>query len=246
MQIAKVLVLGKFQPEDLVVSVGESNRKINPVVEAKVDEIWEIKKKEAEKLGQICYNGISYRVNYLEQRGDKIHIDFGTIEFKTRMCLMNVPEYLNLPEEYYKKCCFSGATVRTSDGLYVMVELSGKSMNKNKIDLLGGIIEKPLDIKDGDDLFDSILSELKEEACINKQDIKECYLRAIYSTVKTDVGFYFEVTLNISSTEILNRFKLENHDQDIKSINFFKRDEYIKILENFNESKRLISDIMTL
>ncbi len=51
--------MGKFTPEDLLVSVSESIRKIQPEIEVQVDVLWEEKKKKAEEEGRICFNGIS-------------------------------------------------------------------------------------------------------------------------------------------------------------------------------------------
>ncbi len=246
MESAKILALGEFLPKDINVSVTESNRKINLIIEAKIDAIWKVKKKEAERLGQVCYNGISYRVNYLKQVGSKLEIDFGTIEFKTRMGLIEIPEYFTLPEEYYRKGCYSGATVKTSDDFYMIVELSGKSLNQHKVDLIGGLIEKPLEIRNSEGLFLSIYNELEEEACINKEDINSMYLRTVYLTTKTDVGFYFETTLKISSKELIERFQNQNKDKDIKSLRFLRREEYIKFLHDYSSSKKLIGEVIQL
>lgn len=78
----RVLVEGKFLPRDLVVSVSESNRKIDSTIEAQLEQVWLAKKKQADEAGRVCYNGLSYRLNSLEEREGKIYLDFGILSLK--------------------------------------------------------------------------------------------------------------------------------------------------------------------
>lgn len=94
MVLPRKLVSGKFAPEDLLVSVGESNRKIDPAIEGQLENLWQAKKKQADKDGKNCYNGVSYRLNALEERKGKVAVDFGTFEYKVRDGLIAIPEYL--------------------------------------------------------------------------------------------------------------------------------------------------------
>src|SRR5689334_21873928 len=103
MPLPKILIQGKFKPEDIIVSVSESTRKIDPAIEGQLEAIWNAKIKKAEENGQICYNGISYRLNSIKEDAGKILINFGTLEYKVRDGLIAIPEYSNLPEEYYRK-----------------------------------------------------------------------------------------------------------------------------------------------
>lgn len=245
MKFAKLLTIGKFLPSDIEVTLSESNRKIDPKIENKVDDIWNAKLKKAENEGRICYNGTSYRLNSFRQRETKIFLDFTTIDFKTRISLLGIPEYLNLSEEYYKKGCSTDATVKTADNRYVMVELSGKSMNSNITDLMGGLVEKPLELASGEDLFKALYIELEEEGSISKSDISEIYLKAIYLSHLTDIHFYFEVSLNVSFEELNQRFKTENKDQDIKGIIDFSFEEYVIHLQNHASlNKRFVAGLL--
>lgn len=248
MKPVQVLALGRFQPEDLLISVSESNRKIDPAIEAQIDARWEATQKKAAEEGRVCYNGISYRLNSLEIQENKIRLDLGLLEYKAREALPTIPGYYDLPEEYWRKGCYSGATVKTSDDKYLIVELSGKSMNMNRVDVLGGIIEKPTEISDGKDLFGSLYAELEEEGCIHVSDIETSYLRAIYRETKTNIGFYFEILLKISSEEILERSRHEMHDQDIRSLRSLTPEEYMDMLrtEMGSPGKQLMADIIAL
>lgn len=230
-ELPKILVSGKFKPSDLQISVSESNRKIDPTIEAQLEPIWEAKKKKADEEGKICYNGISYRLNSIDEKDEKVILDFGTFEYKVRDGLLSIPESFDLPQEYWRKGCFTCASIKTSDDRYIMAELSGKSMNHNRVDLIGGIMETNIGMITGDDVFKSFYNELEEEAGITEDDIKESYLQTIYLTVGNNVAFYFEVILNVSSEELIERFK-NNKDADIKSLCVFTREEYLNVLKN--------------
>ena len=247
MNKVKVLALGKFTSENLLVSINDSTRKINSKVEDQVDALWEEKKKKADNEGRVCFNGISYRLNFLSLDDQNIVINFGLLEYKARHVLSNIPGYHELHEEYYHKGCYTGATVKTSDNKFLIVELSGKSMNTFMVDMLGGIMEKPSEIETGKDVFDCIYVELKEEACITERDIQECYLRSIFLTPNTHVCFYFELTLNVSSETLINRFSSENRDQDIKSLKVLSQEEYTSFLKTHSSpTKQFISEIMNV
>lgn len=242
-----LLAIGKFSASDLVISVNDSTRKIDPGVESQVDAIWGEKKKKAEEEGRVCFNGISYRINSLTEENGKIVIDFGLLEYKARQALQTIPAYLELPEDYYHKGSYSGATVKTSDGMFLIIELSGKSMNMNTVDMLGGIMEKPSEIVTGEDVFGCVYTELEEEACIKGNDIKECYLRSIFLTPNTHTCFYYEVTLNVTSEALLTRFSDENKDQDIRSLKVLTRDEYVSFLKTSSSpAKQFISAIINI
>ncbi|MEI6479993.1 MAG: hypothetical protein WCO12_00515 [bacterium] len=247
MKTPETLALGKFKPDDLVVSLGESTRKINPVIENKIDTIWEAKLKKAKEDGRVCYNGTPYRLNSLEKKENKLFLDFGPVEFKAVAGLTSIPEYFTLSESFYIKQCFNHSTVRTADGCYLMVELSGKSMNMNVVDFIGGMMEKPMEMATRDDVFNSMYVELEEEACIKKTDIEEMYLRGVYLGTMTGIGFYFETVLKVSSEELIERFKKENKDQDIKSLKVFTREEYLSVLRDHkSKNKQLIVELMSI
>ncbi len=246
MIVPKILASGKFRPEDLAVSIHESNRKINPAFESQVDGIWKVKVQEAQERGVTCYNGITYRLNALTQKEGKLIIDLGTIEFKTRQCLPEIPGYFDLSEEYYRKGCHTLATVKTNDGKYLMVELSGKSMNKNGIDFLGGIMETDMPIRTGEDIFRSLYKELEEEGMIAREDVQEAFLMMVYLTANTNVGFYFKVSLKVSSGELLERFEKGAQDADIKSLKVFSRAEFFETLRHHNTNKQFLSSIIEI
>lgn len=246
MKLPKILVSGDFCPDDIIVSLSPSNRKIDLATEAQLENIWNEKVKKSEEAGKTCYNGISYRLNSILENDGKVVVDFGTFEYKVRDGLIAIPEYFNLPEEYYRKGCFSTATIKTLDKLYLMVELTGKSMNENVIELVGGIMETDIEIIAGQDVFKSFYKELAEEVGVTETDIDTAHLNSIYLEHRTNVGFYFEVALKIPYEELLKRFS-DNKDIDIKSVRAFSRDEYINTLNTHRSpNKPFIAGLLTI
>ncbi len=237
-----LLAKGIFHPADLLVTVSESNRLIDSLVEDQIEELWKTKVKLAEEQGKTIYNGLSYRLNSLVIEGAKLKFDFGIFDFKTRECLVEAQGYENLTEQYFRKGCHSQGTIRTSDGKYLLVELSGKSLNFNKVDFIGGIMETKPELKNGEDVFQSFLLELEEEACIHTNDIQDIYLNMIYLNIHTNIGFYFEVVLNISSEDLAARFASEGKDQDIKSLKILSKPDYLATLRSINANKAFIAD----
>ena len=231
MKLPKILVHGKFTPEDLVVTIGESNRKIDAVVESKLEKVWQEKVIHAQETGKNLYNGQSYRLNTIVQKDKKLVLEFAVFDFKTRDGLIAIPEYFDLPEEYYRKGCFAVSSVRTSDNKYIMAELSGKSMNPNRFENIGGVMESNIPMVSGESVFRCLYTEFEEEISVRLEDIVECYLQTIFLADKTNVAFYFETILNISSDELLERFK-NNTDPDIKSLCIYTREEYLDALAN--------------
>jgi hypothetical protein len=242
----QILALGKFSAENLIISTSPSTRKIDPTIENQLDALWEAKVKLATEKGLNLYNGVSYRLNSFKQENNQLLVDLGTIEYKVRDGLVQIPEYFNLPSEYYRNGCYTGATVKTADGHYLMVELSGKSMNPNKTDLIGGILETPPDVEKGQDIFNAFLRELEEEAVVKEDEVNELYLRSIYLDHKTNIAFHFEVSLKLTAGEILERFKRETKDQDIKTLLTLTRDEYLKALQEHNAGKQLVGKILSI
>lgn len=229
---ATILAAGAFKPQDIEVSVNPSNRKIDSYVEGQLDALWTAKETKAKEQGKRIYNGLSYRLNSLSDKDGKLHIDLGVFDFKTRECLLEAEGFSALPEPYWRKGCYSMATVRTSDNLFLLVELSGKSMNVNKTDFIGGIMETEPPIINGDDLFESFYRELEEEAFVACEDIADATLNLVYLNYKTNAGFYFDVNLNRTSMEVQEKFKAATKELDIRGLLILTEEEYKSALLN--------------
>lgn len=243
----QILAQGTFAPETISVSTGQSTRKVHTAIEARVESLWQEKLTQAQANNQLCYNGGAFRLNSLTVQENALSLDFAEIDFKTFSCLESLPEYYELPAEYYCKNCHTSATVKTSDDRYLMIKLSGRSLNHNTIDLLGGVLESNCKLGSGSDLFASQYKEMREEGCVLESDIAQSHLRVVYLGQRTSVGFYFEVVLNKSSAEISRQFEREHLDPDVHTLLHVSRDEYLSHLKNHTSpNKRLLAGVCTL
>jgi hypothetical protein len=218
----RVLAQGEFNPSDILVSFTEqSNRKIDPEVESQIDSYWQKVLDDAKEKGKNIWNGISYRVDDFEiTKEGKLKVTFSPIEFKTREGLITTETYYLLSEEHYRKGAFVSSLVRTRDGYYVFVQLSGLSHNKSKVELLGGIVGDSMDVRSGEDLFTVLYQELNEEAIIAKKDIQTCILQLIFINLTTNIGFHFDVQLSITKEQVEKQFQEGKRDVDIKDLLF--------------------------
>lgn len=242
----RILASGMFTPSDLHITVAASNRKIDPATESQLNTAWESMVRQSQQEGRLLYNGSSYRLNSFVHTNGTLKLELAPFDYKIRDGLIRIPNYFTLDEPYYRKGCYATATVRTADGAYLMVRLSGKSMSTLKIDNIGGIVDAEPPITSGSGLFAALYKEFAEEALITEQDISRCYLRAMLLEQLTNVGFYFEVTLRVTAKDIIARQDHGELDQEIASVLVLSRDEYITTLQKADASKQLIATMVLI
>jgi hypothetical protein len=238
----KLLVEGNFNSDDLIVSVSPSSLVILDSVKKDIEEIWKTKLKESEEKNLNLYNGDTYRLNSIREENGKVYLDFSILDFKTRFGLGQVLPEIDFDETMYRNGCYVGATVKTSDNKYLMVKLSGKYMNENFNDVLGGVMETNIEMN-SEYIFNVLHTELQEEAGVKESEIKNTILKAIYQGMYTNVGFYLETELSISSNDVLKRFEL-NTDVDVAEIEVYSYEDYLDVLKNHNENKGFIHDLI--
>jgi hypothetical protein len=235
--------MGNFNSNDLIVSVSPSNLLILDSVKKDITEIWEAKLKESEEKNLNLYNGDTYRLNSIKEKNGKVYLDFAILDFKTRFGLREALPKIDFDETMYRNGCYVGATVKTLDDKYLMIKLSGKSMNRNTNDVLGGVMETNIEMN-SEYIFNVLHTELQEEAGVEESEIKNTFLKAIYQGMYTNIGFYLEAELLISSDEVLQRFE-SNVDVDVAEIEVYTYIEYLEVLKNHNENKGFIHDLLS-
>jgi len=241
---SKALVTGKLTVRDISITAKESNLKLTPEIEKRIEEVWEDKLIESEKRGGNIFNGVSYRMNSWSYDQQKLKLELSLYDYKHRLGLITMIKNGEISSyDYPHNGCFVGATVLTSDNLYIMVKLSGTSMNLNILEMLGGMVETETQFSDQNFLFDVLYQELEEEAGITNSDITQCYLEAMFTGGTSHFGFYFNVVLDKSSSELQKRFG-HNQDTDIESLVFLSRKDYLITLKNMSNNKRLIASII--
>jgi hypothetical protein len=239
-----LLISGYFNKEDIIVSRKRSDRETTPVLETKIKKTWKEIKKFAKESGKNCYDGTNYRLNNLTYTHGKLNLEVSTIKYRVTSSLQLLTQKMSKSLSVKKKhnVCSCGSAVRTKDGKYVVAELSGKSMNSNRLELLGGMVEKPLPLTNSKELFDHLYSELKEEAFINKKDVGSIILRAVMRSAGGTIVFHFDTKLNLTSKTIRERFiKNKNRDPDIADLLFLSKKDFVTYLKT---SDRVIKNML--
>jgi hypothetical protein len=216
----RILIEGSFAEEQVVASaVSDSTRAIDSVIEQKVEQIWEEMLAVARAQGRQVWNGITYRLNRIEEHEQgKLAVEFGPIDFKFREALINVPGYYDLPEEYFRMGAYTSAFLKTCDGYFVFVRLSGRSLTYASENFVGGIIDEQDGAYQHNILFQSLYHEIEEETSIPRARIASCTLRLVALMPTTNVSFSFFVETRDTKDAVLARFREANHDPDIADL----------------------------
>ncbi len=238
------LVLELLSPSDIKITVSPSNLELPEDIEEQIENIWAVKQKEVTEKGLNFYNGTSYRLNDWKYDDGILYIDFSIFDYKHRYGLMTLTKNGQLDESKYRhNGCYVGGTVKTSDGKYLMVELSGKSTNTNKYDVLGGILETDVSCDSGEYIFNVMRNELLEEADIEAGEITKMTLEMFFVALTGHIGFYMDVELSITAEELQERAK-SNKDIDIESLLLFSKEEYITTLRKSSAAKVMFANIV--
>ncbi len=242
----KILLKGNFLPEDIVTDWNEeSNREIHLPIEDQIETEWGKILANAQEKGFHIYNGRNCRLNNFHCVDGKLFLELAPIEFKIRESLIRIPGYFSLPESFFRKGIFCSANVETSDGKYVFVQLAGKSLNPDRYEMLGGILETE-DFSDTKsiDIFQCLYKEMLEEAGLYNADIKQTVLKAILLDENTNIGFYFQSKLHLTSEEVDRLFRENVTDPDIANLLFVSKEKLVSQLMSMNPVKHLIASLI--
>lgn len=222
----RLLARGPFTDEQVkVTAVAHSNQATMPEIEAHIDVAWDALVKDAEAKGKRIWNGITARANSVSVEDGVLRLELAPLDFKHRECGITYPGYYELPESYWRKGLYAVALVETRDGFFVFVKLSGKSMNKNTEEMLGGIVGDEGPVESGTDLFNELYRELEEEGSIPKSSVAHMALELVYVAPRTNVGLHFSVLLHDTRKEVQERFDKADKDHDVHSLIFVTRAE---------------------
>ena len=241
----RALIIGSFQPNNINLTVSDETLDLPQTIKTRVEEIWEEKTIESIKRGKPIFNGTSYRLINWSSNNSNLNITLGTFDYKHRLGLITMCQQKELGgTSIIQGGCFVNSTTITSDGYFCMVKLSGKSMNDNLYDFIGGMAETDTPFDTHTNLFDALYKEMEEEACIDKKMIKDCSLRCFFEANNGHYGFHFLTNLSCNKSEIEERFR-HNTDVDIDSLIFLEKDAYLEKLSDLPGHKPFIGEIIS-
>src|SRR5260221_3610457 len=139
MPAPRLLLKGKILREDITIHFNAtSKRKINPVIESKIKEVWAETYKIATEKGQTIYNGESYRVDDYKYENGKLALTLSKFTYEVRSSLNKLAAEIELlgDDQYYSRGFAIGGFLKTSDGKYIFGQRSGKNVTSNTIDFI--------------------------------------------------------------------------------------------------------------
>jgi len=244
-QTPYVLVDQALLPENISITLSHACVPLDQHTEQRITEVWTEKIIESKQRGKEIFNGTSYRVIKWSFNEGHLSLELGVFDYKHLLGIISLIKAGELAATTdIQGGCFVGATVCTADNQYVLVQLSGKSMNDNTYDMLGGIAETDVPLStDGSYLFATLYKELEEEAGITQSDISDCQLRLFFAGTSAHYGFHFSVTISLTEKQLTKRFR-SNADEDIAALCFFDKPAYIKKIESLSPNKKLFVELL--
>ena len=236
MEDSQILLKGNFSAEDIIIhNVEQSNRKIDPEVEASLAQVWENNFKIAKEQGKLIFDGESFRLEEFKVINGKLELTVSKFKYSVRSSLVSLaPKLIGKGMEYTANGLAIAGFIRTSDGKYIFGGKSGKTTSTLKVDFIGGIVE-PKELKNGKDLIECNKAELKEEINIDAQDIQDIEVTGIIFSPTSNIIILTNTELNLTSEEVLEKFRLEN-DGEISEIIFKSPEElpdYVKEIGSY-------------
>ncbi|HBI17663.1 MAG: hypothetical protein UR60_C0006G0034 [Candidatus Moranbacteria bacterium GW2011_GWF2_34_56] len=240
----KIIIKGKFYPKDINVDFSNSsNRKIDFEIENKIDKKWKEYEGEKKQEGGMIWDAVTYRLEDLKVRENKLNITLGEIKYSKRIGARWFLDKLEkLGEKYYPRGVYLASIVKTKDECYVMGDLSGKTLVLSDVSLVGGVLSKDEGIiEKSDDIFKALQREIKEELNINKENLEDIYLKAVILTERLAIGFIFCVNLNMNMENVQSNFIVNDEFVAVKG---YGKKEIKDILKSMSGARALVGELI--
>lgn len=241
-----ILIKGPFNRANVNVSYNPvSNRKKDPELEKKVEAMWIKMQNEAKKNGKLIYNGGSYRLNGYEIKNGKLMIEVSKFKYSTRRPIREFEDKLErLGPDYYSKGLATGGYIKTADDWYVFGIRSGKTMENNSEDFIGGVLDA-IDLSKMH-IFDHNNSEIKEELNISMSSIKDVSLLGLVSTGTCNIIMVLFSNLTLTKKDVRDCFTKEGNIEmrDLRFVRAHELEKYMYSLGGYKpEAFRLAKEV---
>ncbi len=236
----KILFSGRWLPYNVSVQEKKSSRKIDETLEICCQKSWNAMFSKAKRTGKRLWDSYIYRFESVNSDKDHLNLIVSTIPFSIRLGMnANTNKIKELGDEYASKGIFSSCIIQTSDNQYVFIEKSNKYFTQKRRAFVGGVLSKSEKVlKNGQDLFDEVKKEIKEEIGITIYNNKTIWLRTGYLTENFNVCLLFEALVPQSFMEIKKTFA-KYSEGEAKNIVGISRDTLPSAISLF-ESKDIV------
>ena len=235
--LSKILAKGPFLPENIsLVTNPVSQRKTNPEIEEIISQTWNQLETKAKAQNQMLWNGESLRLDDLTEHSGNLVLHTSPTDYKTRTCLeRNFEKVENLGMAYFSAGLAIGGFVETLDGYFIFNQRSDKSVARNRVDFIGGVMDN-VKAKDGFDLLNHNYLELSEEINVAENLVETM---SILGLVMSDYGNVIIVTyakLKVDFKELNDLFE-QKHDQEVENLFQVSQGELAELVEKLGGYK---------
>ena len=200
-----------------------SSRKIDPVIEEKVQHFWERKVADAQKAGKKVGDQPVHRLENVSIKNGTCTLAFSAVPFRTILGIKNfIQDIEHKGEEYLTKTTFSTIFVETRDGEFLFGEKSNHYVTTRRYSYIGGVFNRDDDPSGKTDLFASASQEVQEELGVSESDFKIFNLLGASSNNFGNIGFIFHCVLKLTKAEVIQKFET-NNDLELKSLFFTQK-----------------------
>ena len=246
----QILFCSQLRAQNVTIGEISSSRLLDNNLEKLCESKWGEMLASAEAQGKKLWDSEVYRFESASVRNTLLSLKVSVISFSVRLAMNSYTMLIkSLGIKYAPLGMYTSCFMETSDGVFLFIEKSNKYFTTKRISFVGGVLsktEKKLLV--GDDLFNEVLKEIKEEIGIDSIDIKEHILRCGYITENYNICLLFEVTLNKSFEEVGRNFKDKTDDEATRLIGVKKSElaTFMETLEKKDAVKFKILDLVRI
>jgi hypothetical protein len=235
--LPKIIAKGPFLPENIsLITNPVSQRQTNPEIEEIISNTWNELETNVKAKNQLLWNGESLRLDDLKEKDGKLELYTSPTDYKTRTCLeRNVEQVENLGLSYLSAGLAIGGFVETLDGFYIFNQRSVKSVEKFRIDFIGGVMDN-MEAKDGFDLLNHNYLEIQEELNLSQDLIENIWILGFILSNFGNIIIATSVKLKISFDELSQIFD-QNHDEEVQNLVKVSKDELVEFVEKLGSYK---------
>jgi hypothetical protein len=235
--LSKILAKGPFLPANIsLITKPISQRQTNHEIEEIISQTWNELESKAKEQNQMLWNGESLRLDDLKEENGDLVLYTSPTDYKTRTCLeRNITKIEDLDLAYSSAGLAIGGFIETLDGYFIFNQRSAKSVARNRIDFVGGVMDN-VEAKDGFDLLNHNYLEILEEINLSEEFIENI---SILGLVLSDYGNVIIAThtkLKINF-EQLNHIFEEGHDEEVQNLFKVNRDDLVEFITDLGGYK---------
>ena len=206
-----VAVAGRYPADAVRVTWKDLPRQTNEALDDAIEKTWREKLDQAQRTGQLLFNGWMARLIELQVDGGMLTLILGPTNYRDFVGtnLYNGHLLTTLGDAFFSNALGTSATVITRDGYLLYGRRSDNvAYHGGYLHTFGGTVDRSDRTPDGTyDLFAAIRRELREELSLTDDEIGEVVCTGLACDHQIhQPELLFDVQMNVTRGELLTRF----------------------------------------